>query len=196
MSLRNRLRAVIRCVRPRSSMSHSAAGDDAREQVVRKDALGALVAAVDGEGDALVEEGEVRLLLAALQLLGRRASAALEQRAVVAARLRPARRTSRRRRPRGRSRRTDAGADCVGTGLPSHQRSNAYATVEPDSSDPGDARPRASPVRAGAPLRTRSPAAARRRAGATAPTTRGSGSDPDPTRQAAGSASTVRRRCL
>ena len=41
-------------------------GDEPRQQVVGKDALGSLVAPVDGEGDALGEEGEVGGLLAAL----------------------------------------------------------------------------------------------------------------------------------
>ena len=48
--------------------SHSARGDQAGQQIVGEDALGALVAAVDGEGDALGEEGQVGRLLAALQL--------------------------------------------------------------------------------------------------------------------------------
>jgi hypothetical protein len=45
-------------------------GDEAGQQVVGEDALGAFVAAVDGEGDALGEEGEVGGLLAALQFVG------------------------------------------------------------------------------------------------------------------------------
>ena len=61
---------------------------DARQQIVREDALGRLVAAVDREGDALVEEGQVRLLLAAQQLLGRQLQQLLVQLAVVTARLR------------------------------------------------------------------------------------------------------------
>ena len=44
-------------------------GDEAGEQVVGEDALGAFIAAVDGEGDALGEEGEVGRLLAALDFI-------------------------------------------------------------------------------------------------------------------------------
>ena len=46
-------------------------GDDARQQVVGEDAFGAPRVAVDGEGDALVEEGEIGGLLAGVQLRGR-----------------------------------------------------------------------------------------------------------------------------
>ena len=69
----------MRWVRPRSMRSHSWRGDEAREQVVGEDALGAFVAAVDGEGDALGEEGEVGGLLAALQLVGGQAGEGLGQ---------------------------------------------------------------------------------------------------------------------
>ena len=62
--------------------------DDARQQIVREDALGAFVAAVDGEGDALVEEGQVRLLLAPQQFLGRQPGQLLVQLPVRTARLR------------------------------------------------------------------------------------------------------------
>ncbi len=41
-------------------------GDEAREKVVGEDALSAFVTAVDGEGDALSEEGEISRLLALL----------------------------------------------------------------------------------------------------------------------------------
>jgi hypothetical protein len=61
--------------------------DEARQQVVGKDALGALVAAVDGEGDALGEKREVGGLLAALQFLGGQAGQGFGQRAVVRAHL-------------------------------------------------------------------------------------------------------------
>ena len=47
------------------------AGDDARQEVVRKDPLGALFAAIDGEGDALVEERQVGRLLLAAHFVGR-----------------------------------------------------------------------------------------------------------------------------
>ncbi len=46
-------------------------GDDARQQIGRDDALGRLVIGIDGEGDALMQEGELAGLLAAMQLLGR-----------------------------------------------------------------------------------------------------------------------------
>ena len=71
-------------------MSQSAAGDDPRQQIVREDPLGPFLAAVDGEGDALVEEGEVGLLLAAPELLGRELEQLLVQPPVGAARLRAA----------------------------------------------------------------------------------------------------------
>ena len=48
--------------------------DKARQKIVGEDALGALFAAVDGEGDALGEEGEVDRLLAPLQLIGGKGS--------------------------------------------------------------------------------------------------------------------------
>ena len=63
------------------------AGDDARQQIVRKDALGAAAVAVDREGDALVEEGAIGDLLAALQFGGRQRPELLEERRVVGARL-------------------------------------------------------------------------------------------------------------
>ena len=59
--------------------------DEARQQVVGEDALGALVAAVDGEGDALGEEREVGRLLAALQLIGGQAGQGFGKGAVVRA---------------------------------------------------------------------------------------------------------------
>ena len=49
-------------------------GNEARQQVVREDALGALIAAVHGESDALGQEGQVGRLLAALQLIVRQAA--------------------------------------------------------------------------------------------------------------------------
>ncbi len=45
-------------------------GDDAGQEVGRDDPLGRLVVAVDGEGDALVQEGQLAGLLAALELAG------------------------------------------------------------------------------------------------------------------------------
>ena len=58
-------------------------GDQARQQVVGKDALGALVAAVDGEGDALGEERKIGRLLAALQFFLGQAGQSLGQSAIV-----------------------------------------------------------------------------------------------------------------
>ena len=63
------------------------AGDDARQQVVGEDALGALLVAVDGKRDALVQEREVGLLAAAAELVGRHRLQELEQGAVLRARL-------------------------------------------------------------------------------------------------------------
>ena len=65
--------------------SHSCGGDEAGQQVVGEDALGAFVAAVDGEGDALGEEGEVGGLLAALELVGGKAGESFGKGAVVGA---------------------------------------------------------------------------------------------------------------
>ena len=62
-------------------------GDDARQQVERKDALGALVVAVDGEGDALGQKRLVRFELTLAQLGLGRAAQLLEQRAAVRPRL-------------------------------------------------------------------------------------------------------------
>ena len=60
-------------------------GDDARQQVERKDALGALFVAVDGEGDALRQKGLVGLDLAQPQLLGRGGPQLLEERLALRA---------------------------------------------------------------------------------------------------------------
>ena len=98
--------AVSRCVRPRSSVSHSAGGDDARHEVERKDPLGALLVAVDREGDALGEKGLVGLHLQLAELIGRRAAQHLVRAGGSARAPRPSGRTSRRRRGAGRSRQT------------------------------------------------------------------------------------------
>jgi hypothetical protein len=60
--------------------------DDAREKIVGKDALCAFLAPVNGEGDALVEEGEVGGLLAAAELFGRETKEGVLEGAVVLAR--------------------------------------------------------------------------------------------------------------
>ena len=57
-------------------------GHQARQQIVGEDALRALFAAVDGEGDALGEEGEIDRLLAPLQLVGGQAGQRLGKRAI------------------------------------------------------------------------------------------------------------------
>ena len=59
------------------------AGDDARQQVVRKNPLGAFVAAVDGERDALVQKRHVGGLLLAAHFFGRKAEQQLIQRPIV-----------------------------------------------------------------------------------------------------------------
>ena len=59
------------------------AGDDARQEVVGEDALGAFVFAVDVEGDALVEEAKVGGLLAALDFFRCERGEEVEQRPVV-----------------------------------------------------------------------------------------------------------------
>src|SRR6185295_12713304 len=46
------------------------AGNDARKQVMREDPLSALFAAIDSEGDALMEERQIGRLLAVAQLIG------------------------------------------------------------------------------------------------------------------------------
>ena len=61
----------MRCVRPRLDGLPFGCRDDARHQVVREDLFGAFLAAVDGEGDALIQEAEVGGLLSALQLVRR-----------------------------------------------------------------------------------------------------------------------------
>ena len=61
----------------RFDMRPLAGGDDARQQIGRNDALGRLLVAIDGEGDALMQEGELAGLLAANQVLRAAASPAL-----------------------------------------------------------------------------------------------------------------------
>ncbi len=58
-------------------------GDEARQQVVGKDFLGAFVAAVHGERDALGEKRQVGRLLAALQFVGGQAGKRFGERAIV-----------------------------------------------------------------------------------------------------------------
>ncbi len=54
-----------------------ARGNDAREQIVGEDALGAFLVAVDGEGDAFMEEGKISGLLTFAQLFRRQAEQGL-----------------------------------------------------------------------------------------------------------------------
>src|SRR3982074_1818230 len=63
-------------------------GDDARQQVMRKDALGTFIPAVDGERNSLVKEGEVGLLLTLAKLVGGNAQKSLKQLLIVRPRLR------------------------------------------------------------------------------------------------------------
>ena len=60
-----------------------AGGDDAGKKIVGENALGAFLAAVDGEGDAFVQEGEVGGLLAAAQFLRSKLEQSLVEGAVV-----------------------------------------------------------------------------------------------------------------
>jgi hypothetical protein len=62
-------------------------GDDARDQIVGKDLLGALAAAVDGEGDALVQEREIGGRLALAHLARPHGLEAIEQGLVLRPRL-------------------------------------------------------------------------------------------------------------
>ena len=72
-------------------------GDQARQQIVREDALGAFFAAVDGEGDALGEEGKIDRLLAAAQFVGGQGSKSLGERAILRPHFSAAARASHRR---------------------------------------------------------------------------------------------------
>ena len=58
-------------------------GEDARQRIVGEDALGALLAAVDGEGDSLMQEGKIGDLLAAAQLARLQAQNAAIQPVIV-----------------------------------------------------------------------------------------------------------------
>ena len=73
----------MRCVSPRSMRFPFPGGDQARQQIVWKDALGAFFAPVDGESDALGEESKIDRLLAAAQFVGGKGSESLSQRAIL-----------------------------------------------------------------------------------------------------------------
>ena len=88
----------MRWVSPAFNLAPFVVRNDARQQVVGKHALGALVVAIDGEGDALMQKRQIGGLLALAQFLGRKLQQCLKQSLIVLARRRPARRTSRRRR--------------------------------------------------------------------------------------------------
>ena len=98
---------MIRCVRPRSSRSHSS-HVISRDQVVRKDALGALGLAIDGERDPLMEEGLIGGGLTLPHLLEIEHLEAFEGARTSHERF-PRRRTSRHIRARGRNSGTVAG---------------------------------------------------------------------------------------
>ncbi len=57
--------------------------DDAWNQVIRKNLLRTLLASIDREGDALVQEAEIGCLLPPLQLLNGQGSEVLKQRLAV-----------------------------------------------------------------------------------------------------------------
>ncbi len=79
------------------------ASDDARQQIVREDPLGALFAAVDRERDALMQETEVGRLLAAAKFVGRERQQALGWFRDSAGGALPAHRTSHRKLRPGRN---------------------------------------------------------------------------------------------
>ena len=60
-------------------------GEDARQQVVGENSLGAFLASVDGEGDALMQKGQIGDLLAAAQLRGRKLANGVEKMLVMRA---------------------------------------------------------------------------------------------------------------
>ena len=59
------------------------AGDDARQKIVGKNPLGPFLAAVDREGDALVQEGKVGGMLAAPDFISRQRREHLQQWGIV-----------------------------------------------------------------------------------------------------------------
>ena len=59
--------------------------DQARHQIVRKDAFGSLFAPINGEGDALGQKREFGGLLTSLQFIRRQAGQCLRQRLIVGA---------------------------------------------------------------------------------------------------------------
>src|SRR6266446_9577366 len=63
------------------------AWNDARQKIVREDALGSLVISVNSEGDALMQKREVRGLLTFFQILRGQVKQGTEQRLVMGSRL-------------------------------------------------------------------------------------------------------------
>lgn len=61
----------MRWMRPASISRHSARADNARQQIMREDLLGALFTAVNVKGDSLIEEGKIRSLLAPAEFIVR-----------------------------------------------------------------------------------------------------------------------------
>ena len=80
------MESVVDCANPLAQSALDgfpfAAGQDSRQQVVGKNALGALVVTVDGKGHALVQKCAVRILLATPELGGRQLEQAAMQRRV------------------------------------------------------------------------------------------------------------------
>lgn len=62
-------------------------GNDAGEKVVRKDLLGAFLAAIDREGYTLIQKAEVGGLLSSLQLIGGEGGEVFQEKLVMAVEL-------------------------------------------------------------------------------------------------------------
>ena len=80
----------MRWVRPRFDPRPFPRRDDARQKIGRDDPLGRLIVGIDGEGDALMQEGLLAGLLAAVQFFQRQGGKARIQRRIGRARRRPA----------------------------------------------------------------------------------------------------------
>ena len=107
MSLRNMFSAVSALNQAPLDRGPLARRDDARQQIVGKDALGALIVAVDRERHALMQEGAVGILLPLPQVSGRELEQPAIQRLVRRRVPRPTHRTSRRSSGRARIRQRD-----------------------------------------------------------------------------------------
>ncbi len=73
----------MRWIRPGLDLAPFRAGNDARHQIERENALGALLVAVDGEGDALAQERGVDGRAALVEFLLVEILKALEERRIV-----------------------------------------------------------------------------------------------------------------